>query len=233
MVVYLLQVFFKWIQFILISLISLFNVNFYYETNIDSNSNSDERDTSIVNSVTPYTTIVNYNSKLPSNITNIITKGTVGLSYIDSNDNVVVVQEMEPEVVEKGSGAYGLYRGTLTGYGPDCVGCSKVGNVACFTKNKKNHSLVNDGIYYTDDEYGKVRIVAAAKAFPCGTIVQITKKGGTPFYAVVLDRGGSMNSAWSEGRVWMDLAYEANAMAGSDNLTGRNIIDFSVQRWGW
>ena len=42
-----------------------------------------------------------------------------------------------------------------------------------------------------------------------------------------------MNKAWSEGRVWMDLAYESNAMAGSDNLTGRNIIKFSVQRWGW
>lgn len=233
MIVYLLQVFFKWIQFILISLISLFNVNFYHETNIDSNSNSDERDTNIVNDVTPYTTIVNYNSKLPSNITNIITKGVVGLSYVDSTDNITIVQEMKPEVVEKGSGAYGLYRGTLTGYGPDCVGCSKVGNVACFTKDKKKHSLINDGIYYTDDEYGKVRIVAAAKSFPCGTIVQITKKGETPFYAVVLDRGGSMNYAWSEGRVWMDLAYEANAMAGSDNLTGRNIIDFSVQRWGW
>lgn len=233
MIVYLLQVFFKWIQFILISLISLFNVNFYHETNIHSNSNSDERDTNIVNDVTPYTTIVNYNSKLPSNITNIITKGVVGLSYVDSTDNITIVQEMKPEVVEKGSGAYGLYRGTLTGYGPDCVGCSKVGNVACFTKDKKKHSLINDGIYYTDDEYGKVRIVAAAKSFPCGTIVQITKKGETPFYAVVLDRGGSMNYAWSEGRVWMDLAYEANAMAVSDNLTGRNIIDFSVQRWGW
>lgn len=233
MIVYLLQVLFKWIQVILISLISLVNVNFYHETNMNSNSMSDEKDTNIVNDVIPYTTIVKYNSKLPSNISNVLIEGVVGLSYIASDDTVTVVQEMEPEVVEKGSGAYGLYTGTLTGYGPDCVGCSKVGNVACFTEAKKNHSLINDGIYYTDDEYGRVRIVAAAKAFPCGTIVQITKKGQTPFYAVVLDRGGSMNYAWSEGRVWMDLAYEANAMAGSDNLTGRNIIEFSVQRWGW
>ena len=233
MIVYLLQVLFKWIQVMLVSLISLFNVNFYYETNVSFNSISDEKDTTIINDVIPYTTIINYNPKLPSNISNVITEGVVGLSYTDSDNTQTIVQNMKPEVIEQGSGAYGLYTGTLTGYGPDCVGCSKVGNVACFTKDKKNHSLISDGIYYTDDEYGKVRIVAAAKVFPCGTIVQITKQGQTPFYAVVLDRGGSMNYAWSEGRVWMDLAYEANALAGSDNLTGRNIIEFSVQRWGW
>ena len=233
MIVYLLQVLFKWIQVMFVSLLSFLNVSFYQETDMFFNISSDEKDTNIVNDVTPYTTIVKYNSKLPSNISNVLTEGVVGLSYVNSDDEVTVVQEMEPEVIEKGSGAYGLYTGTLTGYGPDCVGCSKVGNVACFTENKENHSLIIDGIYYTDDEYGKVRIVAAAKAFPCGTIVQITKEGETPFYAVVLDRGGSMNSAWNEGRVWMDLAYESNALAGSDNLTGRNIIRFSVQRWGW
>ena len=233
MIVYLLQVLFKWIQVMFVSLLSLFSTSFYQEIDMFFDISSSERDTNIVNNVTPYTTIVKYNSKLPSNLSNVLTEGVVGLSYVNSDDEVTVVQEMSPEVVEKGSGAYGLYTGTLTGYGPDCVGCSKVGNVACFTKNKENHSLITDGIYYIDDEYGKVRIVAAAKAFPCGTIVQITKKGQTPFYAIVLDRGGSMNSAWSEGRVWMDLAYESNVMAGSDNLTGRNNIEFSVQRWGW
>lgn len=231
MIVYLLQVLFKWLQVMLVTIISLFN--FYQDRNVVVGSITDDKDTNIVNNVIPYTTIVNYNPKLPSNMTNVVKEGVVGLSYIEHDGTVTIVQEMEPAVVEQGSGAYGLYRGTLTGYGPDCVGCSKVGNVACFTENKKNHSLITDGIYYTDDEYGKVRIVAAAKAFPCGTIVQITKDGQTPFYAVVLDRGGSMNYAWSEGRIWMDLAYEAEAMAGGDNLTGRNIIDFSVQRWGW
>lgn len=233
MVIYLSQVLFKWIQIFLVSLISLFNANFYYETNSNFNSVSDEKNTNIINDVTPYTTVVKYNPKLPSNILNVLTEGVVGLSYVDYDNTVTVVQKMEPKVIEKGSGAYGIYTGTLTGYGPDCVGCSKVGNVACYTEDKKNHSLKNDGIYYKDDEYGKVRIVSAAKVFPCGTIVKITKEGQLPFYAVVLDRGGSMNSAWNQGRVWMDLAYEANAMAGSDNLTGRNNIEFSVQRWGW
>lgn len=233
MIVCFLQILFKWIQIMIVSLLSFFSGSFYHETNMIVNNMNDEKDTNIINNVTPYTTIVRYNSKLPSNISNVLTEGVVGLSYVENDNTVTVVQEMEPEEIEKGTGAYGLYTGTLTGYGPDCVGCSKVGNVACYTENKKNHSLITDGIYYTDDEYGKVRIVSAAKAFPCGTIVQITKEGEIPFYAVVLDRGGSMESAWSQGRVWMDLAYESNAMSGSDNLTGKNNIQFSVQRWGW
>ena len=206
---------------------------FYYETNTHSNSNSDERDTNIVNNVTPYTTIVNYNSKLPSNIINTITQGVVGLSYVDSNDNVTVIQEMQPEVVEKGSGAYGLYRGTLTGYGPDCVGCSKVGNVACFTKNKTNHSLITDGIYYTDDEYGKIRIVAAAKAFPCGTIVYVDNGVLEPFYGIVLDTGSTMRNAYKkDGTIWMDLAFVSQEVALTGGATSKN-TKYSVQRWGW
>ena len=232
MIIYLCQVIYKWIQVALVSFVSLFSITSYEEINVVFNNNDHQKDTNIISTVTPYTTIYEYNSKLPSNISKVITPGIVGISYEEDDKTITVVQEMQPEVVEKGSGAYGLYTGRLTGYGPDCVGCSKVGNVACLTENKKNHSLINDGIYYTDDEYGKVRIVSAAKVFPCGTIIQISQDDSFPFYAVVLDRGGSMEYAWSEGRVWMDLAYESNAVVLNDSLTGRN-IEFSVQRWGW
>lgn len=232
MIIYVAQVIYKWFQIILMMLISNFNVASYEEVNLLYANNLDEDISNIINVVTPYTTIYKYNPKLPNNISNIITSGVVGLSYLEDDNSVTIVQEMQPAVVEKGSGAYGLYVGRLTGYGPDCAGCSKVGNVACFTENRANHSLITDGVYYTDDEYGKVRIVAATKAFPCGTIIQINKEGVTPYYAVVLDRGGSMDYAWSEGRVWIDLAYESNAVVLNDNLTGRN-VEFSVQRWGW
>ena len=231
MIVYLLQIVYKWFQIALLSLISIFNVAPYEEENNVLNNNNN-KDNSIINQITPYTTNYQYNPKLPSNISNTITEGVIGISYIEDDNTVKVVQEMQPEVVEKGTGAYGLYVGRLTGYGPDCAGCSKVGNVACLTESKTKHSLINDGIYYTDDEYGKVRIVAATKDFTCGTIIQITKQDVTPYYVVVLDRGGSMEYAWSEGRVWMDLAYESEAVVLGDDLTGRN-IEFSVQRWGW
>ena len=78
-----------------------------------------------------------------------------------------------------------------------------------------------------------MRILAAATSkFKCGTIITVTKPGQTPFTAVVLDTGGSMRQAWSKGEVWMDLAYSSNAMAGSDNLTGKN-IKFEIKRYGW
>lgn len=229
---YLLQVIYKWLSVLCVSILSLFGIGNYNETEIFIDNFNHKKDVSVVSTVTAYGTDYIYNSKLPSNVSNVLKEGILGISYEDETGDHII-QEMENEIVEKGIGAYGLFKGTLTGYGPDCVGCSKLGNVACLTETKQKHSLITNGIYYTDDEYGKVRIVAAATAFPCGTIIQISKEAQTPFYAVVLDRGGSMNYAWSEGRVWIDLAYEADAMAGSDNLTGRNNINFSVQRWGW
>lgn len=147
------------------------------------------------------------------------------------NENITV--KNQPSTIEKTNVSLAEYTGSLTGYGPDCAGCSKVGNVACRTREKKSHSLINDGIYYTDKEYGKVRILAAATTkFKCGTIIVVTKPGMEPFTGIVLDTGGSMRKAWENGNVWMDLAYASETMAGSDKLTGKN-IKFSVQRWGW
>lgn len=228
---------------LVVSIMSTFNIGNYNEKErIIANSNI-EKDGSIVNQVTDYSTIVHYNAKLPSNITNVKKEGNVGLSYKETTQNEtkeevkeVVVQEVSNEVVEKGTGAYGIYKGRLTGYGPDCVGCTGTGNLACRTREKTTHSLVKDGIYYEDTEYGKVRILAAAlKAFPCGTIIEVTKPGKDPFMAVVLDTGTTMVNSWNKGIVWLDLAYSTQkdkTVFAADDLTGKDIT-FSVQRWGW
>ncbi len=121
----------------------------------------------------------------------------------------------------------------MTGYGPDCPGCSKVGNVACKTREGKKHSLISDGIYYNDKEFGKVRIVAADKsAFSCGTVLKINNPRAGVFYAIVLDTGYTMRKAWKEGVVWMDLAFESQASAAKAGVTSSN-TKFEVQRWGW
>lgn len=123
--------------------------------------------------------------------------------------------------------------GRLTTYSPKCNGCSSLGNVACKTRNKKTFSLIKDGQYYNDTEYGKIRVVAAATSkFRCGTVIEIKKKGKNPVLAVVLDTGGSMRKAWNNKKVWIDLAYTDTKMAKTENLVGKN-IEFNILRYGW
>lgn len=230
----LLQLLGKYIILTAVSFMSIFNIGDYKEfENIVSNANND-KDFTVINSVIDYKTIVEYNSKIPKNISNIKVEGTIGLSYNEDNTKEEkVVQEVVNEVVEQGTGDYGIYTGKLIGYGPDCVGCSVEGYLACRTKDGLKFSLKYDGIYYNDSEYGEVRILAAATSkFPCGTIVEIKKDGRDSFTAIVLDTGGTVNNAWKNGIVIMDLAYLKNSDSGSDGLTGSNMT-FSVQRWGW
>ena len=126
-----------------------------------------------------------------------------------------------------------VYNGKMTGYGADCNGCSGTGGLSCRAKNGSRHTLSENGMYYNDEEFGEVRIVAAAlDAFPCGTIVKIDNCILEPFYAVVMDTGYSVKNAWNNGIVWMDLAFitendEDLYAANSSNVT------YNVQRLGW
>lgn len=227
----------KLISLVAVSCMSIFNLGNYNEVQINNINTSTIKDASITNVITGYKTIYQYNAKLPSNQKKVLVEGVNEVAYVTpDNKTVQVIQEKVDKVIEVGTGRPGVYTGKVSGYGPDCPGCSKVGNVACKTREKKTHSLINDGIYYTDTEFGKVRIIAAAlKGFPCGTIVEITKKGKTPYLAVVLDTGASMANSWAQGIVWFDLVYSSQkdkTVFGVDGLTGNNLT-FNVQRWGW
>ena len=234
----LLQLLSKYIIFLTVSVMSSLGIGNYSENEAVVNNINKEKDFQVVTSVTNYKTVVQYNKKIPKNVTNIISEGKVGLSYTEQNNQEStveekIVQEVTNEVVEKGTGDYGIYTGKLIGYGPDCVGCSGEGYLACKTVDGTKFSLKYNGIYYNDSEYGNVRILAAATSkFPCGTIIEITKSGKESFLAVVLDTGGTVQNAWKNGNVVMDLAYSRNADSGSDGLTGSNIT-FNIKRWGW
>jgi len=163
----------------------------------------------------------------------VLEEGINGLELTYDGLNYTHISDVKNEVVQVGSGKEGKYNGKLTGYGPDCPGCSTVGNVACRTLAGTNHSLINDGLYYTDSMYGKVRILAADNtAFPCGTIVKVNNGVLDEFYGIVLDSGSAMRNAWSNGDVWMDLAFSTQAEALTGGATSSN-TSFSVQRWGW
>ena len=231
----LLQLVGKWGSVLVVTMASFLGNIVYTENEVIVENENELKNYSVVTTVHEHDTVTSYNSKLPSNKSNVVTEGVDGITYTDETTNEqVVVREEVTEVVEQGSGPYGEYVGRLTGYGADCYGCSAVGNVACHTKAGTNHSLVNDGMYYQDEEYGQVRILAAALSlFPCGTIILVDNGTLDPFYGVVLDTGGSMNYSWATNQeVWIDVAYVTQADARVGGPTGYN-VSYSVQRWGW
>lgn len=231
--IYLLELLSKLVRILFVSMVSLFNSFSVNTTTLNVTNTVINKSLNANNKIIQHTTQINYNAKLPSNLSKVITPGIDGVVYVDENNNQKVLREMVPEVVEQGTGDQGEYVGKLSAYGPDCAGCSKVGNVACYTREGKKHSLKYDGIYYNDYQYGEVRILSAAREkFPCGTIIQIDNGKVEPYYAVVLDSGASMVNAWKKGTVWIDLAYGSSAAARAGNTSG-NHVKFSVQRWGW
>lgn len=188
----------------------------------------------IMNEVKAYETEYVYNANIPSTADPLtLVEGVNGLNYTYDGLTYVHLNDKVNAVVQVGTGSQGLFNGKLTGYGPDCPGCSVVGNVSCRTREGLNHSLTNDGLYYTDVTYGSLRILAADHSvFPCGTVVKVNNGVLNEFYGIVLDTGYAMRNAWTQGTVWMDLAFSSQAEALTGGATSSNTA-FSVQRWGW
>jgi uncharacterized protein YabE (DUF348 family)/3D (Asp-Asp-Asp) domain-containing protein len=99
----------------------------------------------------------------------------------------------------------------VTAYLATCAGCSG------FTASGRD---VRSNIHFEDSTFGTVRIIAACRSFPFGTIMHISGIGN----AVVLDRGGAVT-----GNV-LDLLMGAN-----DNPIrfGRQSLQAQVLRLGW
>ncbi len=111
------------------------------------------------------------------------------------------------------------YHGNITGYGPDCKGCS---GITASGYNVKNN------IYYQDKEYGKIRIVAADRSLPFGSIIKITNlKNKDDILAIVLDRGGAIGFKKS---VYFDLLYKSEK---DTNSFGKQKATFKLLRKGY
>lgn len=229
---YLLGLISKWVTVLWISVTGIAGSDGLIsdETKIVENKNQTKNATTTTVEVA-YDTERIYNSKLPSNITITKQEGKNGLAYKDDKNNKETLVQPITEIIEVGTGDYGEYVGKMTGYGADCAGCTGV--VACKTKSGKTWNLIKDGTSYIDDEYGKVRILAAALTkFPCGTIIKVESSTMGTFNAIVLDTGGAMRKAWSNGTVLMDLAFTSETSEGIHNSTNSN-VKYNVQRWGW
>jgi len=174
-------------------------------------------------------------------LTIIIIDGNKKTSIITSNVNNVksiqssrIYHEKEIEVettkkvtntidIKKYGSSYKIeFTGTLTGYGPDCPGC--LGMVYC----PPNPNVLDGNIYYSDKEYGKLRILAADYSIPCGSIIKIENFSfipGNEFYGIVLDRGSAIVG------LTMDLLYPSE---NDTIIIGRQRnINFTIERWGW
>ena len=181
--------------------------------------------------VIEYDTVETYNNKIPTGVTITRKKGHTGLAYVDENNNETIIESPKHAEIEIGTGDEANYVGKMTGYGADCIGCT--GTLACKTKNGSYHNLIKDGTTYNDEEYGNVKIIAAAlEKFPCGTIIKVENPNLGTFNAIVLDTGGAMKSAWNNGIIHIDLAYLTETDPALHLSTSSN-VKYSVQRWGF
>lgn len=227
---YLFQVIGNCVKFLAVTVLS--SLGLYSSVDTEIKNNEVSYNSYLEHEVLKYDTVYEYDARMPLNTTLVIQEGVDGVVLKNYTDGTaVVLKEAVPSIVKVGSGPQGEYTGKLTGYGPDCPGCSLVGNVSCLTREGTRHSLISDGIYYHDAEYGDVRILAAATShFTCGTIIKVDNAFVEPFTAIVLDTGYDMRRAWDNNQVWFDLAFASqdSVLNGSSNNA-----TFSVQRWGW
>ena len=179
-----------------------------------------------------YETVKIYNSSLPKGTVVTKEEGQNGLAYVNGKDeNIEIIESPVNAQIEIGTGEDTDYVGKLTGYGADCEGCS--GTLSCKTKDGNYHNLYTSGQYYNDEEYGTVRILAAAlDKFPCGTMIKVENENLGTFNAIVLDTGGAMRNAWANGNILMDLAFMSENDPAIHEATSYN-TKYSVQRWGY
>ena len=136
-------------------------------------------------------------------------------------EEVVQEEEKEEVVVSKPvSDVLEKQVGSLSGYGPDCKGCS--GYLA-------SGRYVGDGnIYYSDSTYGTVRILSGDKTYPFGTIVRVKSSSWGTFLAIVLDRGGGVGFGKTH---LFDLLYPSNSLAYDYGVSYNTV--FEILRYGY
>lgn len=166
-------------------------------------------------------TVTTYNVNNLKSIQAMRLANTYNTVALHSYSSSVLYETFEEAVLKAQSGSSASFIGKLTGYGPDCKGCG--GFSACEPKQ----NFKNGNIYYDDSTFGKVRIVAADRSLPCGSIIRLNNIDiyDSPIVAVVMDRGNSV-----KGRQ-LDLLFETEKdMQGMHTQDG---IQFDILRMGF
>jgi len=131
-------------------------------------------------------------------------------------DEQIVEEEALPVVYD----VLESHVGAMSGYGPDCRGCSG------FLASGK---YVGDGnVTYYDSDYGNVRILAGDVSIPFGSIVRVKNSRVPEFLGIVLDRGGSIGF---DKKFLFDLLYPSEDIALSDEVSYNTT--FEILRFGY
>lgn len=131
-------------------------------------------------------------------------------------DEQIVEEEFLPII----SDVLESHVGTMSGYGPDCRGCSG------FLASGK---YVGDGnVTYYDSDYGNVRILAGDVSIPFGSIVRVKNSRVPEFVGIVLDRGGSIGFG---KKFLFDLLYPSEDIALGDEVSYNTT--FEILRFGY
>lgn len=132
--------------------------------------------------------------------------------YMYNIDNFNKIKK-ENKVIDK-------FTGTITGYGHDCYGC--IGITA-------SGYDVRNTIYYNDKTYNNVRVLAADKSLPFGTIIKVSNlKDYNDFIGIVLDRGSAISF---DGFSQIDLLFESEDY--SYNFGRKENVIFEILRLGY
>ena len=180
-----------------------------FSTNVGAAINKNNNDSSTTNKDS------NNNVMIPDNMSLNIANANV-----KTPDVQVSTPQQNVQISAIGGAALETQVGTMSAYGPNCVGCS--GHLGGgFDASGGNY-------IYNDPTYGNVRIVAGDPKYPYGTMIKVSNSKLGEFNAIVLDRGGAIGI----GRRFMfDLLFASEAEAASFG-TCYDVV-FEVLRYGY
>ncbi|MGN0973317.1 MAG: hypothetical protein ACI4OT_01095 [Bacilli bacterium] len=198
-------------SFVFLYAFILNNTNVYnYETIISENMNSYKT----LNSKVLYKEIIKEDSK--ETIVN-------EEKTLEKEENVVIDENKEDikEIkVESEENILDSFVADMTAYGVDCYGCSS-------NRTASGYYIGDGNIYYNDNFYGKVRILAGDKSYPFGTIVRMYIDNNE-IIGIVLDRGSNIGF---DKKYAFDLLFNTNKEA--QKFGSKTNIKFEILRRGY
>ncbi len=136
----------------------------------------------------------------------------MNINYVIDTNYIIYEKKLEEK--EKIEEVFNENYDTITAYTAFCLGCSGI---------TASGYDVRDTIYYFDQTYGNIRIVAADSSIPFGSVIRIDDS----IVAIVLDRGGAISYSSS---AQFDLLFETEQEAYT---FGRKTCKVEILRYGY